>query len=56
MQTPGRDQLHEQLEQKKIHVGNWMGCLRIDPAFYNTTDELDAFSDCVRHFAAGHRP
>ena len=56
MQTPGQDQLHEQLEQKNIHVGNWMGCLRIDPAFYNTTDELDAFADCVRHFVAGQNP
>jgi cysteine desulfurase/selenocysteine lyase len=54
MQTPGQDQLHEQLEQKKIHVGNWMGCLRIDPAFYNTTAELDALLTCVRDCVADH--
>ena len=52
MQTPGQDQLHEQLERQKIHVGNWMGCLRIDPAFYNTTAELDAFLARVGDFVA----
>ena len=54
MQTPGQDELHDQLEERKIHVGNWMGCLRIDPAFFNTTEELDAFLACVREFVAEH--
>ena len=55
MQTPGQDELHKQLEQKKIHVGNWMGCLRIDPAFFNTTAELDAFLKCVGDFVSKRR-
>ncbi|MBI4026573.1 MAG: aminotransferase class V-fold PLP-dependent enzyme [Verrucomicrobia bacterium] len=41
IQLPGQDRLWRQLEDSGIHIGNWLGCLRIDPACYNTEAELE---------------
>ena len=50
MQLPDQDRLWQQLEEAGIHVGNWLGCLRIDPACYNTIDELDRLLEHIRDF------
>jgi selenocysteine lyase/cysteine desulfurase len=52
IQLEGRDLLWKKLEAVGIHVGNWLGCLRIDPACYNTQSELDELLSCVRDFVA----
>jgi selenocysteine lyase/cysteine desulfurase len=50
MQMANQDRLWRHLEEANIHVGNWLGCLRIDPGCYNTKDELDEFLHQVRDF------
>ena len=52
IRLPDQNRLWQQLEAARIHVGNWLGCLRIDPACYNTETELDEFLNRVRKFVA----
>ena len=52
IQLPGQDRLWKQLEESRIHIGNWLGCLRIDPGCYNTETELDVLLQRVRKFMA----
>ena len=53
IQVPDQDRLCHELQEQGIHIGNWLGFLRIDPACYNTTDELDVLLARIRQFAAG---
>ena len=53
IQVPDQDRLCHELQEQGIHIGNWLGFLRIDPACYNTTDELDALLARIRQFVAG---
>jgi selenocysteine lyase/cysteine desulfurase len=50
IRLPGQDRLWQRLKESKIHVGNWLGCLRIDPACYNTEAELDTLLAHIRGF------
>ena len=50
MQLQDHTRLCQQLEQQAIHVGDWLGCLRVDPACYNTVVELDELRLRLRDF------
>lgn len=52
LRTPGHQELHAKLKEERIYCGCFLGGIRLDPTFYNTTEELDRFLGVVRNHVA----
>ena len=52
--TSHHETLHAQLKAEHVYCGTFQGCIRVDPNFYNTYEELDKFLAIVRSFVAGN--
>ncbi|MFI7219947.1 aminotransferase class V-fold PLP-dependent enzyme [Micromonospora maritima] len=46
--------LHQSLTREGFHVGDWQGHIRIDPAFYNSAEEIDSVLAIITAHAREH--
>ena len=46
--TADHEGLHKKIKDARIYCGTFLGGIRFDPTFYNTTEDIDKLLDVVR--------